>query len=234
MTNPGERFAIYFAPDAEQGLWSKASSWLGRDAATAQSVPQPEGLAITGERLRDLTAKAAGYGFHGTLTAPFELAAGTTAADLATEIASFASERQSFELPLEPAFLGSFLALRPVGRSEELQALHEDLVRTFSRFRARLSASDLERRSKGGTLTEKQMAYLQEWGYPYVFEDFRFHMTLSKSIAEEGERADVMTALQKHLGDTLAAPVAVDRLALFHQPSRSEPFSIMKWFPFGA
>lgn len=229
-----ERFAIYFAFDTDHPIWAKASSWLGRDVATGQAVERPSGLAIDADRLADLTAKAASYGFHGTLVAPFELNVDTDVPSLSDALQAFAQKQEPFDVPLEAAFLGHFAALRPRQAAAELTALHTDLVKTFAPFRAPLLASDLERRAKGGVLTEQQQVYLKEWGYPYIFEDFRFHMTLSKSISSEEERVAVLSALNTHFGGDLEEPVRADRLALYHQPSRVEPFVIREWFHFSS
>lgn len=233
VTTNRERFAIYFAPDPTGEVWSVASSWLGRDAATGRAVSRPSGLALSDRRTEQLTAKAASYGFHGTLVAPFELDDGRAVEDLEADLVAFSEKRSSFVVPCEIAYLGAFLALRPTEPSEPLLELHTDLVKEFNAFRAPLSNADVERRSKGGRLTGTQVQNLKEWGYPYVFEDFRFHLTLTNGIVDAEERNEVLTLLSGLFRDAISQPLAVDRLALFYQPSRTEPFIIKSWFPIG-
>ena len=76
------RYAIYYAPTAQSDLWRKASAWIGRDAYTGVAIERPTLAGLDGLDLATLTAAPRGYGFHATLTAPFELAAGATEADL--------------------------------------------------------------------------------------------------------------------------------------------------------
>ncbi|NRA30650.1 MAG: DUF1045 domain-containing protein [Parvularculaceae bacterium] len=234
MTLSTERFAIYFAPDPTSDVWSVGSSWLGRDPATGHATSRPSGLALADKRAEQLTAKAASYGFHGTLVAPFELHENRTLEELEFALAAFAEERSAFALPCQVSSLGAFLALCPTEPSRALLELHTDLVKDFNEFRAPLNDADVERRSKGGRLTDGQLQHLKEWGYPYVFEDFRFHMTLTNGILDPAERNEVLALLTGLFQDAISQPLAVDRLALFHQSSRSEPFIIKRWFSFAA
>ena len=225
-----ERYAIYFTPDPESALWKRASAWLGRDAATGLSLDRLD-TELDPEVVEELTAKAAGYGFHATMVAPFSLAKGASVEALYSDLEAFAKDRQPFDLPLQVTTLGSFLALCPPARSEPLDRLHSDLIKAFHSYGEPLNEADLERRAKGGRLTERQMDHLREWGYPYIFEDFRFHMTLTKSVAED-QRENVLRILTETFGDVLNEPIPVDSIALFHQPSREEPFLILRHFTF--
>jgi len=226
-----ERYAIYFAPDPESELWLRASSWLGRDAATNLAVERPQSCLNRG-LIEELTAKAAGYGFHGTLVAPFSLAPGHTIENLTSELQVFCSKRAPFDVSLKPTTLGSFIALCPDKPSVELGNLHTELIKAFTRFIAPLTPADLERRSKGGRLTSRQQSNLQEWGYPYIFEDFRFHMTLTKSVSHE-DRDAVLDAVEALFAELVSRPVSVDRVAIFHQASREVPFRINRYCLFG-
>jgi hypothetical protein len=113
-----------------------------------------------------------------------------------------------------------------------MQALHSACVRAFDPFRAPLSAADLERRRKA-PLSPEQDARLVEWGYPYVFEDFRFHMTLTGAIRDEGLRNRVLTALKSHFA-LESGPHRFDGVAIFKQPDRHAPFEILQRFAFRA
>ena len=226
------RYAIYYAPPADTPLWRKASAWLGRDAYTGQARARPHLAELDGLDLDALTADPRGYGFHATLKAPFELAAGTSEAELLSAAEHFVARRSSFAATIAPAALGRFLAFRLQDGEAEMQALHAACVRDFEPFRAPLSDHDLARRRKA-PLTPEQDARLMAWGYPYVFEDFRFHMTLTGQIRDEAVRAQVLDALGEHFADE-TGPHRFDGVAVFKQPDRAQPFDILQRFDFRA
>jgi hypothetical protein len=127
---------------------------------------------------------------------------------------------------LSVASIGPFLALRPIGDSAALNALASDIVRHFEPFRAPLTAPDRERRLKS-PLTERQTDYLDRFGYPYVHEEFRFHMTLSGPL--HADDRDVMleflSAACKAEVETM--PLAINRIVLFRQNDPSSRFRIV-------
>ena len=217
------RYAIYFAPDAHHPLTRAAAAWLGRDAFGGH-VPSAVGR-------EDLVAEPARYGFHGTLKAPFHLHHGIDQASLFDAFDEFCNETQAFEIPeIVIGQLGPFFALVP-GKDAHagINALAEACVRTFEPFRAPLSPADVARR-KPETLPEQQRQYLLEWGYPYVFEEFRFHMTLTGAVPE-ADRSDVQSRLDMHFGGFSGKPLAVSHLALFVEPERGAPFNVHRIRP---
>ncbi|MFC3079713.1 DUF1045 domain-containing protein [Phenylobacterium terrae] len=226
------RYAVYYAPPAESALWRKASAWLGRDADTGDALERPALPGLDGLDLEALTQDPRGYGFHATLKAPFELAADATEDELLAFAGRFAADRPAFEAEIAPAALGAFLAFRPMGASLALSELAADCVRAFDPFRAPLSEFDLARRRRA-PLTPEQDAQLVQWGYPYVFGDFRFHMTLSGSIRDEAVRARVLAALQAHFAEE-TGPHRFAGIAIFKQPDRNAPFTILERFGFKA
>ena len=84
-------------------------------------------------------------------------------------------------------------------------------VRDLDEFRAPAGEAELARRRKAG-LSARQEALLTQWGYPYVFEEFRFHLTLSGRLPEEDVRGWTDT-LQGYLPN-LPASFVVDQIAL--------------------
>lgn len=226
------RYAIYYAPPAETPLWRKASAWLGRDAYTGEAHARPKLAGLDGLDLDALTADPRGYGFHATLKAPFELAADATETELLSAAERFAAQRSAFEAAIAPAALGRFLAFRLEAPTPQMDDLHAACVRAFDPFRAALSGHDLARRRKAA-LTPEQDARLVEWGYPYVFEDFRFHMTLTAGVPDEALRTEVLAALREHF----AAETGLHRfdgIAVFKQADRTQPFDILQRFAFHA
>ncbi|MBY0362054.1 MAG: DUF1045 domain-containing protein [Phreatobacter sp.] len=226
------RYALYAAPAPETPLWRFGSSVIGYDAAAAVDRPFPDGAPFDVPDWPAMTEDPRRYGFHGTLKAPFALADGASEADLIEAAMLFAERRQAFTVPqLKVALLGAFVALVPDGEAEALDALAADCVRDFDAFRAPLTEADRARRLRS-PLSDRQIAQLEAWGYPYVFADFRFHMTLTGRL-EDARRGPVAAALVEHYR-IIAAPLAVDALCLFRQRDRSERFSILARFPFEA
>ncbi|ETD86803.1 phosphonate metabolism protein [Rhodobacter capsulatus B6] len=203
-----KRYALYFAP-AEAGLWQAGSDWLGWDAATGRPTGQPAiaGLAVA-------TAAPRKYGFHATLKAPFRLAEGVTPRDLHTALAALAGQLAPVPLPgLAVTRLGRFLALCPQPQPAALTRLAAEVVTAFEPFRAPLSVAEIARRQPD-RLSPRQAELLHAFGYPYVFEEFRFHLSLTGDLAPEA-LAGFEPLAQAFFAPHLARPVQIDRLCLF-------------------
>jgi putative phosphonate metabolism protein len=222
------RYAIYFTPPRDSPLTRLAASWLGRDPFTGSSVPPPSVTGFTPAEIAFHTAAARRYGFHATLKAPFQLAAGETDARLAQALADFAAESEPFAIPrLAVGQIDRFFALLPTSPVAELQALADNVVKVFDRFRSPLTEAEIERRNPDA-MSAEEFRNLCQWGYPYVFDTFRFHMTLTGRVAA-GEAVRVRAALDETFGAALAEPVAVDGVALFVEPEAGAPFTIHSW-----
>ncbi|ASY66183.1 protein RcsF (plasmid) [Sinorhizobium sojae CCBAU 05684] len=227
------RYAIYFAPPADDRLSLTAAHWLGRDAFTGGALAWPEGSVFTPEQQLALTAEPRRYGFHGTLKAPFALAPGRSEAELIAAFDEFAAEIESFVVP-EMALqqLGPFFALVAKENCTALHDLAAQAVRRFEPFRAPLSGVDIARRNPE-RLTQRQREYLAAWGYPYVFEEFLFHLTLTGPVAEEMQDL-VRETLEAAFADFIGKPLAVDTVALFAETSRGAPFTVHSLLPLGS
>lgn len=224
------RFAMFTAPPADHPIAMFASAWLGRDARTGEAVAQPRIPALSPERLVEITASPRHYGFHGTLKAPFALAEGRSEDELHAAAADFAATRIGLSVALTVGELAGFLALLPASPCPPLDRLAEHCVRAFDEFRAPPDAAELERRRAVG-LSPRQQMLLATWGYPYVMEAFRFHMTLTGRL-DEPERGRVRAILTERLAPLLAEPLVVDAIAVFRQPNRDRPFCEIARYPF--
>ncbi|MDU8913957.1 DUF1045 domain-containing protein [Aestuariicoccus sp. MJ-SS9] len=170
------RYAIYYMP-RPGALAAFGAAWLGWDAEAAREVAQPEV-----EDIAALTEAPGKYGFHATLKPPFRLAEGRDVAQLEAAVAALAARTAPGRADgLTLTRLGRFFALTPVGCAAGLARVAEACVTDLDSFRARPGSAELERRRKPG-LTERQEALLRAWGYPYVLDQFRFHMTLSGKV----------------------------------------------------
>ena len=223
------RFAIYLAAQPEGPLERFGTTWLGRHHRTGEPLEQPMVRGISPERLRELTASPRRYGFHGTLKAPFRLAAGRTADELHAAASAFAAARHAFTLPpLVIADLEGFLAFVPAEPRAALDDLAAACVREFEPFRAALTPDEIARRPLK-RLSERQRRQLESFGYPYVFEDFGFHMTLTERLAD-ADKAILLPHLQT-LGRPLETePFTVDAIAVYAEPEPRAPFCMTGYY----
>jgi 2'-5' RNA ligase len=221
------RYAVYFAPAAESALWCFGSAVLGYDAATGENVPFLVPPGCDPATWPQLTEEPRRYGFHATLKAPFELAEGRSEEELRSFARNHAAGLGGVTLAgLSVSALGSFVALTPSAPSEDLQRFAFALVQAFEPFRAALTEADRARRLES-PLTLAQHAYLGTYGYPYVGDAFRFHMTLTGSLPDE-QVGPIGQALETAAAEALpAGPVRLDRFALFRQDDRRSRFRLL-------
>src|SRR5262249_2220033 len=86
-----------------------------------------------------------------------------------------------------------------------------------------LTDADRARRNPA-RLTPRQRDYLERWGYPYVMEEFRFHMTLTGRL--EANRASPLDMLREGFRDIGIGRLSVDRIALFRQAASDQACGI--------
>ncbi len=228
------RYAVYFAPAQDSALWHAGSRWLGRDAATGAALEQPAGNGIDPGRLAEITAAPRLYGFHATLKPPFRLKDGTDEAALTAAVEEFASRQSVFSAGrLGVGRLGRFLALVLTDGSSEMNALAGATVRELDVFRAPPDRGELDRRRQAG-LTPRQEAHLVAWGYPYVMDEFRFHMSLTGAFDDDLLRDRIEDALKGIFAPITADPLVVDAVCLFRQEERRAPFLLTGRFPLGS
>ena len=220
------RVAVYYAPEASDPLWTAGTTWLGRDPESRAVLNQPPGIGT------ELTAEAAGYGLHGTLKPPMRLAPGRSFADFVSAVADLARSLNAFEMPpLSVQILHGFLAIRETEPSADLQALSDVTVATLDPFRASLSTTDLEKRRRHG-LSAAEEAMLDRWGYPYVFQLWRFHLTLSRRLTDP-EAAALRPLAEAYFAPALSARRICRSLALFTQEAPGGAFRLAERLPFG-
>lgn len=225
------RYAIYYSPEARTPLWSLGTGWIGRDALSDQTMEPRHRVAVSELERQALTAIPAHYGLHATLKAPFELRAGHTYDDLRQRLLGFCADRVRFTLPpLILKNMDDFVALVPGRHCEQLNVLAQDCVEQFDEFRQPMSVHELNIR-KGEPMTRQQYDLLLRWGYPYVMQAFRFHITLSnRTIRNQCDK--VMRGLAPGLKQVNAKGVQFDGLCLFYQETRNQPFLLLERFPF--
>ncbi len=227
------RYAIYFVPGSDSVLYRFGAGLIGYDSYSGQPLSFPPGIEAEVESWVHFTSDPRKYGFHATLKAPIALAVGQTETALMAAMDEFA--RTPRVIPaIAPTIrsISSFIAIVPHTPCAELQAFARDCVTAFDGFRAPLTASDRERRNVS-TLSERQTAYLDRWGYPYVFEEFRFHMTLAGSLT--ANRIEATAAiLRERFSKLELQSVSIDRLTLLRQEDAESRFKIIRHWPLTA
>jgi putative phosphonate metabolism protein len=220
------RYAIYYvsAPGSDLGRFGARA--LGYDAFSGEQLPFPDDILRMVPEWCELIQDPRKYGFHATLKAPLSLAPGRTEDQLFAACESFAASSRPIPLinPVVSSISG-FVAVVPAQPSPELERLAADCVREFDGFRAPLTPEDRARRNPSA-LTPRQREYLDRWGYPYVMEDFRFHMTLTGRLGAE-RRESVLAMLQNRFSALGLTTLAIDRIALFRQDDTDSRFRIV-------
>ena len=130
-------------------------------------------------------------------------------------------------------FVALTLAHDPV-RNAAVAMLAEQCVTCFDNLRARAGVGEIARRQAAGPssgLTPRQITLLLQWGYPYVFEEFRFHITLSGRLPlVEQER--VLNALQPLVRELNSEPLTIDALSVCVQARPHAPFVVARRYGF--
>lgn len=216
-----KRYAVYYAPPEGSDFARAGAAWLGWDSAEGVPVPHPE----LGVDLAQITQAPRKYGLHGTLKPPMRLAvAPATFLDAVETLSHSLAPVDLGKLRLRP--IGSFLAVVPETQPPALEALAAQVLRGIDPFREALTPAEIERRRVSG-LTARQDALLLEWGYPYVLEEFRFHVTLTGRL-DTAQMQDAFRAADAWFGPALTARHSLADLAVcgeddmgrFHQIRR--------------
>ena len=219
-----KRYAIYFVPKGELAKFGRA--WLGWDCRKGQYISSENAFS---EPLADreyFTKKPRKYGLHATLKAPFRLQATQSEPALRDAFQVFCNHQKpaaSGNLTLSER--GGFISLRPQTQSAALFELGKNCLEAFDPFRAPLDQNDLNRR-RNARLSPRQNDFLHQWGYPYVLQEFQFHITLSSRLSIL-QREKIIPALKNLLAHELDCPFIIAHLALMGE-DRNGQFHILE------
>lgn len=205
-----KRYAIYVLPDGMFG--QSGAQWLGWDVRERRLVAPSNGAphAITSTPRR--------YGFHATIKAPFRLRDEYTQGQLCSAFADWCAATPPASLgPLEVKRLGRFYALTPRHQSSAVTDLAAQVVRQFSPFRAPITQEEIDRRVQKGMHPEAKDRLLK-WGYPHVFEYFKFHITLSDRLSSE-QMPQIEERAKKYFAPYLDADHTINHLSLVGEDS---------------
>jgi len=220
------RYALYYAPAESSDLARFGARTIGYDAYSGSDVEVAPEILSSFPDWAELTRDPRKYGFHATFKAPFFLKSGATEEDLLAALSEFVAKPRTRPV-IDPVIrqVESFIAIVPSVPSDELCALAEACVVEFDELRAPLTPEDRARR-KPDALSVRQRGHLDQWGYPYVMQDFRFHMTLTGSL--NPDQADViLPRLQQSFSALEIGSTIIDRIALFKQDDAASRFVIV-------
>jgi hypothetical protein len=208
---PDPRYAIYFVPAPETELYRFGASVLGYDLYTGNDIPLIRGAALDWpDKIREPRA----YGFHATLKPPFRLVEGPAASDLDAALDAFAKSQSRIDVgPVEVRSLGSFIAMVPAAPCSALVQLAGACVQHFDHFRAPMNGQERARRL-AAPLTKPQMINLDRWGYPNVFDDFQFHLTLTGPLVEDDRAQTLQWLTAEFAGRPAVQRLVLDRLVI--------------------
>lgn len=227
------RYALYFSPRPGAFVAQRMSTWLGVDTETGGIVCRSEFPDMTGDDVDRITSSPRYYGAHATLKAPFVLRENARENDLFDAVEALAFDLRPISLgQLEIAGIGHFLALVcPVQRAD-VNTLARRAVIDLDHLCAPLRQSELERRMALG-LSKHQEDLLKRWGYPYIFDEYRFHITLT-GLLEDGELDKVALTLRDHFTPEASRYVVIKDICVFGDPGDGAPFKLITRFPLGA
>ena len=205
------RYAVYYVPPPGP-FAERAAAWLGRDLEKGAFVPHPD-LPGLPRPIADLTEVPRKYGFHATLRAPFRPAEGVTAQQIATTVAQLATALPPAVCAgLRPRDLHGFIALTPEGDTTGLEALCAEVVKATNPLRAPLTEAEIARR-RPDALSLRQRDLLALWGYPFVMDEFQFHLTLTGPL-DGPMMQGVLPVVQSHFAPVLPRPFVVRDLCV--------------------
>ena len=217
------RYAIYYIPD--QPLFQIGSDWLGWNSITGQETT----LSADHRRITDRPRK---YGFHATVKPPFSLASNSTQGDLQDAFQTFcATVSPATGGTLKISRLGRFLAMTQDVQSNEVTELAASTVSHFDKFRAPLSDNDIQKRRQR-RLTPEQDALMLRWGYPYVMQEFKFHMTLTGPLQND-EIVSIEQLANTRFQEFIGQSLNIALLALLGEDRDSGRFHVIEKLSLG-
>lgn len=222
------RYALYFAPP--QPWRDVGARWLGRCADTGELLAPAPG---SDPRQAAWTEAPRHYGLHATLKPPFRLSEGRTPDSLDQAVRTLARTIQPFDVALRCQALRGFLAWRlhgePSGQAA-MQALAAEAVRALDDWRAPPTEAELARR-RATPLTPAHEAMLARWGYPYVFDQFVFHITLT-GLLDDAAMREAAARIEALDAPLRGRPVPVRAVSLYVQPEAGAPFLAARHYGF--
>ena len=220
-----KRFALYFLPQG--ALHRFGAGWFGWDVITGTDINQNDRMLPLS--LQQFVEKPRKYGLHATIKAPFRLKSLKDYEALIATTQQIAKRHGAFTLSLSMTKLGRFLALTCTeGDPKPLKDLAADCVQSLDVFRAPLTEDELNKRL-AAHLKENEKSNVMTWGYPYVFESYRFHITLTDKVSAKNREA-LEPYLETNLAPCIYGAVTVNAISLVGEREDGQ-FESIRAFP---
>jgi hypothetical protein len=126
--------------------------------------------------------------------------------------------------PLRLMLLSGFPVLSAKAVMEPFFALEKSLLETLSPMFLPPDPQSLARRGK---LNSRQIENFWKWGYPFVLNDHRFHLTLG----DVGSSDEYIKALKGYFAPSLLNSLAISKVSLCVQNAPDGKFMLLKDFP---
>ena len=225
-----KRYAIYYAPSENSELDLFGKCLLGWDPYKGVETTKSDLSKLPSfKKFSGLVLTPKQYGFHGTIKAPFKLKNEYTYNDLENKVREISKQIHSFYFDqLIIKKLGNFIGLIPTNNLK-VNAVSNKFVEELDYLRDELSESEIKKR-KPHKLTSNQKQMLFKWGYPYVFDEFKFHLTLTSKL-NVVEIDDVLRSLQNILKQVNLNKISFNNICIFGQKS-DEKFYFVQRFNF--
>ena len=225
-----KRYAIYYVPSENSELDLFGKCWLGWDPYKGVETTKSDLSKLPSfKKFSSLVLTPKQYGFHGTIKAPFRLKNEYTYNDLENKVREISKQIHSFYFDqLIIKKLGNFIGLIPTNNLK-INAVSNKFVEELDYLRDELSESEIKKR-KPHKLTSNQKQMLFKWGYPYVFDEFKFHLTLTSKL-NVVEIDDVLRSLQNILKQVNLNKISFNNICIFGQKN-DEKFYFVKRFNF--
>ena len=227
MTN-FSRYAVYFSPPEADYLSKFLAGWFGWNAHNGQNVPYHI-LENLNYDLSDITKEQYRYGFHGTLKPPFSLVDTKNLNDLKLALVELSKSIKKFEIPsISLKVLNGFVAIVSTTENRPIMALAKKCVEELDLFREVESVERIQRR-RSRTFSKSEEYNLKRWGYPYVMDNFQFHLTMSGRLKPEVLK-NVIEVLNSELQGVLNKPLPIGEICLFGENASNGNFQIIQKF----
>jgi len=227
----GPRYGVYFVPTPQSELYRFGSAVLGYDCYSGAALDFRRECKAAVSDWMAITDEPRRYGFHATLKAPFRLSPDCAEASLVGAVQNLA--RLGHAVPvIAPVIdiVSGFGAVVPSRPEPALDALANACTTILDAYRAPMSPQERARRLAQG-LNAHQLENLDRWGYPFVFSEFRFRMTLTGRLKPDRQKA-TLALLRKCFERACSdRTVPVDRLALVKQDTAQTPFRVIHVAP---
>ena len=231
MNSNFSRYAVYYLPCPGSPLQRFGDQWLGWSITDGKFTNRLKGKMLATEHEK-MTAKPQKYGFHGTLKPPLRLKDEFGQNEFVNAVRHIAKMHHPFTMPdLNLLVTSQFMALVPVEHSPAMHNLASALVTGLDNFRKTPTVEETARRLSAG-LTSRQTELLEAWGYPYVLDEFRFHLTLTDRL-EKDQTPEIRNYLQEQIAPILEQPIKVRDIAVVGQMENGM-FTLIERVPLGS